>query len=187
MRRASSIACAAAALAAGCGDRQSRPPGASVPVAPAGSTPAFFGAQGLRFAVPGGWHLSEAPAPGVATVQSGTALIAVWRYPRSEPLPSSRRQLAAARDLLVAAAKARDGTFAAARTAIIALRGHPAIELRGTETVAGQPRTVRSLHVYAFGAEVVVDAFAPASVFARVDREAFRPLLRSLRLRSPGS
>jgi hypothetical protein len=32
---------------------------------------------------------------------------------------------------------------------------------------------------------VVVDAFAPPDVFARVDREAFRPLLRSLRVRAP--
>jgi hypothetical protein len=44
---------------------------------------------------------------------------------------------------------------------------------------------VRSTHVYAYGGEVVVDAFAPANVFGRADRDAFRPLVRSLRLRGP--
>jgi hypothetical protein len=39
--------------------------------------------------------------------------------------------------------------------------------------------------VYAFGAEYVVDAFAPAAVFGQVDREAFLPVVRSLRVRAP--
>jgi hypothetical protein len=80
---------------------------------------------------------------------------------------------------------ARDQTFKASKTTITKVGGHPAIQVRGTETLAGQPRTVRSTHVYAFGGEVVVDAFAPASAFGQVDRDAFRPLVRSLRLRAP--
>ena len=44
---------------------------------------------------------------------------------------------------------------------------------------------MRSTHVYAFGAEVVIDAFAPPEVFGQVDREAFVPVVRSLRLASP--
>jgi hypothetical protein len=187
MRRAPSIACAAAVLAAGCGNQQSQPPDASVPVQPAGSTPAAFATQGVRFAVPGGWHLLAGTAPLVATAQSGTAMVAVWRYPRTEPLPKTGAQLTQARDLLLQAAKARDTTFTAARTAITKLGAHPAIQVRGTETVSGQARTVRSTHIYAFGAEVVVDAYAPADVFGRVDRDAFGPLLRSLRLRSPST
>ena len=172
-------------LLAGCGNQQGRPPDVSAPVRPAGATAVTFATQGIGFAAPGGWHVRAGTAPLVATVQSGTALIAIWRYPRAEPLPATRGQLAQARDLLLQAAKARDASFVAAKSAITRVRSHPAIQVRGTETVSGRPRTVRSTHVYAFGAEVVVDAYAPASVFGQVDREAFVPLVRSLKLRAP--
>lgn len=46
-------------------------------------------------------------------------------------------------------------------------------------------RHVGSAHVYAQGAELVVDAFAPPGEFATVDRTMFQPLLRSLRLTRP--
>jgi hypothetical protein len=100
-------------------------------------------------------------------------------------LPRTAAQLTQARDLLIQAAKARDQTFKDARSAITKVDGHPAIQIRGTETVSGRPRSVRSTHVYAFGAEYVVDAFAPAAVFGQVDREAFLPVVRSLRVRAP--
>ena len=44
---------------------------------------------------------------------------------------------------------------------------------------------MRSLHVYGFDGEVVVDALAPPDQFGRVDREVFGPLLRSVRLSAP--
>ena len=182
MRRLPLLACV---LVAGCGNEQSKPPDVATPARPAGATQVAFDPQGLRFAVPGGWHVQPGQSPLVATVQSGTAQIALWRYPRTEPLPRTDAQLTQARDLLIQAAKARDQTFTEARTAITRVNGHPAIQVRGTETVSGRPRSVRSTHVYAFGAEYVVDAFAPAAVFAQVDREAFRPLVRSLRVRAP--
>jgi hypothetical protein len=185
MRRLPPIACAAAVLAAGCGNEQSTPPDVSKPVRPVGSAATSFGTQGVRFATPGGWHVRAGAAPLVATVQSGPAQIAVWRYPRTEPLPKTSAELTQARDLLLQAAKARDQTFKETRTAITKVDGHPTIEIRGTETISGQARTVRSTHVYAFGAEVVVDAFAPADVFGQVDREAFVPIVKSLRLASP--
>ena len=183
MRRLPVIACAVAVLAAGCGNEQSTPPDVSKPVHPAGSVP--FESQGITFATPGGWHARGGTAPLVATVQSGPAQIAVWRYPRSEPLPKTGAQLTQARDLILQAAKARDQTFKEARATITKVDGHPTIEIRGTETISGQARTVRSTHVYAFGAEDVVDAFAPADVFGQVDREAFVPIVKSLRLASP--
>src|SRR4051812_7031354 len=138
-------------LLAGCGNEQAQPPEVSLPARPAGTTPVTFDPQGVRFAAPGGWHVQAGTAPLVATVQSGTAQIAVWRYPRTEPLPTTDAQLTQARDLLLQAAKARDQTFKEARTTITKLSGHPAIQVRGTETVSGQARTVRSTHVYAFG------------------------------------
>jgi hypothetical protein len=60
------------------------------------------------------------------------------------------------------------------------------VQLRGTETVVGRPRTVRSTHVYAQRAEIVVDAFAPDQDFRRVDAQVFRDVLRSLRIGKPG-
>jgi hypothetical protein len=176
------IACV---LLAGCGNAQQPPPDVSTVAKPSGTTPVSFDAQGIRFAAPGGWHVRSGQAPLVATVQSGPAQIAVWRYPRTEPLPTTKAQLTQARDLLLQAAKARDATFKADRTAITKVGGHPAVQVRGTETVAGQPRSVRSTHVYAGGGEVVVDAFAPANVFGQADRDAFRPLVRSLEVQAP--
>jgi len=183
MRRRLPLACCL--LLAGCGNTQQRPPDLAVPAPPSGATPLSFDAQGVRLAAPGGWHVQAGQPPLVATIQSGPAQIAIWRYPRTEPLPKTGSQLSQARDLLLQAARARDQTFKEARTAITRLDGHPAIEVRGTETVGGRPQAVRSTHVYAFGAEVVVDAFAPANVFGQVDRDAFRPLARSLRLQAP--
>ena len=156
----------------------------ATPARPNGATPIAFDRQGLRFSAPGGWHVQPGQSPLVATVQSGTAQIAVWRYPRTEPLPTTDAQLTQARDLLIQAAKARDRTFKEEKTAITKVDGHDAIQVRGTETISGRPQSVRSTHVYAFGAEYVVDAFAPAEVFGQVDREAFLPLVRSLRLRA---
>jgi hypothetical protein len=176
------IACV---LLAGCGNQQQRPPDVSTVATPSGTTPAAFAGQGVSFAAPGGWHVQTGQAPLVATVQSGPAQIAVWRYPRTEPLPTTRAQLTQARGLLLQAAKARDQTFKETSTAITKVGGHPAIVVRGTETVGGQPRSVRSTHVYAGGGEVVVDAFAPANVFGRADRVAFRPVVRSLQVQAP--
>jgi hypothetical protein len=185
MRRELFLTCLAALAACGCGNQQSEPPDVSHPSPPIGHTAAWFDKQGVRFTAPVGWHLQPGAAPLVATVQSGTASIAVWRYPRTEPLPKSKAAMAQARDLLLAAAHARDATFKATKVAITRVRGRPAIQVRGTETVSGQPRTVRSTHVYALGAEVVLDAFAPADVFPRVDRDVFGPLLRSLHVVTP--
>ena len=61
------------------------------------------------------------------------------------------------------------------------------VEVRGTATIGGQQRRVRSVHVYAFGAELVVDAVVEPAQAGRVGREVVAPLLRSLRLRDPGA
>jgi hypothetical protein len=44
---------------------------------------------------------------------------------------------------------------------------------------------VRSTHIFSHGAEVVVDAYAPPRFFPKVDKTAFKPLLRSLRVTKP--
>jgi len=121
----------------------------------------------------------------VATISSGEALVTIWRYPRTEILPATGAALRAARAQLVEIARSRDPrmTFSSTRTARIG--GAPAIVLTGLELVSGVRRSVRSVHVYAHGAEVVFDAIAPPAAFAVVDRIVFRPVAASLRLTEP--
>jgi len=121
----------------------------------------------------------------VATVTSGRATVAVWRFPRTEPLPRTAGDLRRARRGLLGAARARDPSFHSREARRRRVGRHRAIEVTGSGTIEGQPRALRSLHIYAYGGEVVVDALAPPGDFARVDREVFRPLMRSLRLMRP--
>jgi hypothetical protein len=181
------LAAALAAAASGCGNQRQAPPDVTTPGPPLGTTQQAFPAAGLRFQAPAGWTITPGTAPLIVTITTGQATLAVYRYPRSEALPASKAQLGAALDALVAAAKTRDPTFQEIRRNTLQVDGKPAVQLRGTETVDGQPRVVRSTHVYADGGEVVVDAFAPASDFRRVDAQAFRGVLRSLAISKPSS
>jgi hypothetical protein len=189
-RRAAAVvtlAVAAAAGAAGCGNERQAPPDVTTPGPPLGTTQQSFPAAGLRFQAPSGWTITPGAAPLVVTITTGQATLAVYRYPRAETLPSSKAELEGALDALVAAAKTRDPTFQEIKRNTLEVDGKPAVQVRGTETVDGQPRVVRSTHVYADGAEVVVDAFAPAKDFRRVDAQAFRGVLRSLDISKPTS
>jgi hypothetical protein len=187
--RSSVLAVAAASLAlAGCGNERTPTPDTARPLAPQGTALVRYPEAGVRFATPGRWDRAGGQAPLVATVTSGRATIAVWRFPRAEPLPGSAEDLRRARRTLLAAARARDPSFRLHPTHAVTRRrvgGLRALEVRGTGTVEGQERAVRSLHVYGFGGEVVVDALAPPAQFGRVDREVFGPLLRSVRLSAP--
>jgi hypothetical protein len=174
-----------AVLLVGCGSERTPAPNVLVPGPPLGSNPARFKAAGVAFAAPAGWNLQPGAAPQVATISTGQATIAIYRYARTEPLPRTSKQLGKALDALAAAALQRDPTFKLLARGRRKVSGKPGVVLRGTETVGDQPRTVRSTHVYAFGGELVVDAFAPAADFKRVDRETFRPLVRSLKLSKP--
>jgi hypothetical protein len=136
----------------------------------------------VRFEAPRGWLVNEGTGTQVYTISTGEATIAIYRYPRTEKTPRTRAELDQAAQLLVGAAKARDSTFTELKRARLEVDGHPAIQLRGTETIVGRPRMVRSTHVYTKNAEIVVDAFAPQKDFRRVDEQVFRPLLTSLRI-----
>lgn len=144
-----------------------------------------FPSQGLTFTPPADWSVDAGTGHLVATAQAGQATVAVWRYPRTETLPKSKVELQAARDALVKASKKRDVTFEQIKTAATQIAGQPAVQIRAREHIAGQPRTVRSTHIYAHGAEYVIDAYADADSFRAIDAQVFRPLLRSLRVSSP--
>ena len=112
----------------------------------------------------------------------------LWRYPRTQPLPRTSDG-ACARRPGTCSRRPGPGTRRSrpSRPRRTRVDGHPAVEVRGTATVAGQPRRVRSVHIYAYGAELVVDAVVEPDQAARVGREVVAPLLRSLRLRDPGA
>lgn len=188
MRRAlhGSLVAACLALAA-CGNDKTEPPDVTTPGRALGSVPTNIPEQGISFDAPGGWNVDRGQAPLVATVATGQATVAVWRYPRNERLPKSEAELEAAKDALLRAAKERDPTFEEIKSAATEIAGLPAVQIRARETISGQPRVVRSTHIYAFGAEVVVDAYSSADAFRRVDADVFRPLLRTLEVSRPRS
>ena len=179
--------CLAAAALAGCGNRATPVPETVTPEQPAGSRVVRLPAAGVRFTAPFNW--SDLPAQGVRVggIRSRTATVAVWRYPRSEPLPATRAALEQVQGLLADRVRKRDATFRLRSSEVVRHGGARGIELVGRQTIAGLPYEVRSAHLFADGAEVVVDAFARPGDFARVDGAVFRPLLRSLRLGSPRS
>ena len=181
------IAIVAAAVLAGCGNDQTPPPDIGRIPAPAAFRDAKFARDGVFFRAPTNWRVTEGAARNqVATVAVGDAQIAVWRYPRSEPLPQTLDQLGAARDALLAQVQSRDTTFRLKSSRLVMKEGLNAVELVASVTNQGRQRRVRSLHAYGQGAEVVIDAFAPPKVFSRVDEQTFGPVARSLRLRKPG-
>ena len=190
MRRRTAVACVAAVVAcagAGCGRERIQPPDTVRPAPPVGTAPEAFPQAGLFLDRPGNWPFRPGRAPLVASASSGTATVALWRYERSEPLPREDEALEDAQAALEEAVKTRDPSFALEGSKRVEVDGAPGIELRGTETIAGRRRRVRSTHVYAKGAEVVLDAYAPAEEFERVDREVFEPIVRSLKIDPPAA
>jgi hypothetical protein len=179
------IAIAATVVLAGCGNDRTAPPDIGRIPAPAAFRDATFARDGVFFRAPTNWRIIEGAAPQVATVAVGDAQIAVWRYPRSEPLPETRDQLEAARVALVAQVRSRDTTFRLTSSRLVMKDGLRGVELVASVTNQGQRRRVRSLHAYGEGGEVVVDAFAPPKVFRRVDDQTFGRVIRSLKLRKP--
>lgn len=186
MRRLLALALLPAALlAAGCGDSRTPPPDFARAADPGSFGTRQLSGVGLRFLTPVNWGYRTGEAPLVAQLASGQAQIAIWRYPRAQPLPRTLKELRLARHYLAGAARARDRTLKLQAGNIGPIDNRPSVTLLARETIAGQPRSVRSTHVYAYGAEFVVDALAPPSDFARVDRELFVPLVRSLHFSRP--
>lgn len=186
MRRALQASLVAATLAfTACGNDKTQPPDVTTPGKSLGAVPTNVPAQGIAFDAPGGWNVDLGESPLVATVATGQATVAVWRYLRTEKLPKSKLELEAAKEALLKAAKQRDPTFEEIKSVATEIAGLPAVQIRARETISGQPRVVRSSHVYAFGAEIVIDAYASADAFRAVDADAFRSMLRSLKISPP--
>jgi hypothetical protein len=176
-----------AALVAGCGNERQRAPDATGTQKPAKATRVAYPAGGVSLAAPRNWYRVPGNRPLVAYIVSGRAVVAVWRYPRKEPLPAAKSELEQAQANLSDAAHARDRSVRIESTKLVYLNGVKGIQLVATEHITGLLRRVRSTHLFDRKAEIVIDAYAPPGEFARVDGSVFQPLLRSLRLRAPSS
>jgi hypothetical protein len=186
------ISCLLAALAllggvvAGCGNSRTPVPPFGQPAPPDGVQVLDLPAAGVVLLVPRDWVPGAPSGRLMATIASGSAAISVWSYPRRAPAPVSSAAFARVRSGLLAAARRRDPALRPIRIAAITLAGLPALELDALEHIRGQLRRVRSVHVYAPGQELVLDAYAPPSIFHSVDHAVFSPVKRSLRFLGAG-
>ena len=179
------LAVIAAAVLGACGNEPKGPPVVTTPKEAFGFVDYGRPEQGVAFQRPSAWRITPGTAPLLATMSSGLVTISVWRYPRSEPLPETLEELTVATDALVAAAEARDPSFEVIKAKGTRAAHHPAVVIIADETVAGQPRRVRSTHIYAAGSEVVIDAFAPEDQYALVEDPIIRVLVRSFKITDP--
>lgn len=179
------LSAVAALLLGGCGNSRTPAPDTGLIPGPAGFREVKYPAEGITLRVPTNWRVFPGDQPRLTTIAIGDAQIAIWRYRRTEPLPETRSQLHAARQALVAQIESRDATFELTSSRLVVKPGLRAVEIVGQGTNQGQRRSVRSLHAYGRGHEVVLDAFCPPKDFARVDSQTFARVARSLRLSAP--
>jgi hypothetical protein len=177
----------AATLVAGCGADRVDVPDVSRPFTVEGPAVRAFPAAGVSFQAPADWRFDVGKDPLVATTSSGSATIAIWRYPRTEPLPRDDIALDQADGALQQAATARDKDLRVQQSRRVKVDGARGIQLVGTEQVAGRERQVRSTHVYAKGAEYVIDTYASPRDFTVIDRTVFQPLVRTFKIDPPRS
>jgi hypothetical protein len=182
-RLAAVLLCALAGpVLIGCGNQRSKPPDLVSPQRPTKFRRLNYAEAQVRVSAPDNWSQNPGPLPLVAVVISGRASVAIWRYPRAEPLPRTAVALKDARAALADAARTQDPKLRILSSRAVSIHGVPGIELLADETIAGQRRRVRSTHLFGRGAEYVLDAYAPSKVFKRVDRTVFAPLVASVRL-----
>jgi hypothetical protein len=171
----------APALAA-CGNSRTPVPNLAQPVAPHGIRTLTYTNAGIALTAPANWAVAQQKPPEVATVNSGAAIVALWRYRRTAPVPATPAALAQTRAALISSARSSDPSLRVIGSQLGRLHGAPTIILDATERIAGHERRVRSIHMFGSGEEVVVDEYAPPDIFARVDPVVFSPLRRSLTL-----
>lgn len=176
-----------AAALAGCGNEESKPPTVTAPEAAFGWLDLSIPGQGVKFQRPSAWRYTPGEPPLLGTMSSGLVTISVWRYPREETLPETLEELTVAKDALVAAAQARDPSFSVIKAKGTRAAHRPAVVIIADQTVSGEPRRVRSTHIYTDGAEFVIDAFAPADQYSQVEEPIIVELVRTFQFSTPVS
>ena len=139
---------------------------------------------GIGFVRPEDWSdlADQVRRPVVAILASGPSVIAVSSYARTVPPPAGTAGARSALDRLRRAITARQPSLRLVDAHPLTLDGRAAVQITAIETIDGQRREVRSLHVYLDGSEVVIEEYAPASRFATVDREVFARVTSSIRV-----
>jgi hypothetical protein len=165
-----------------CGNSRTPPPNLTKPAVPRGVRAVTYPQSGIKFNAPANWTVATERAPMVATVTSGAAIVAVWRYHRTAPTPATVAALDQTRRALIRAVQSSDPSLQLIRSHLGRLHGAPTVILDAIEQIGGRERRVRSIHMFGSGAEFVVDEYAPTSEFAAVDHVVFSPLRRSLTL-----
>lgn len=174
-------------LLSGCGNSRTAVPDLAKPAPPTGFEELVYPRAGVRLEAPRNWLVSAERSPLVMVTSSGPAVIDLWRYRRAAPPPVTATELTAARRALLAAARAQDRSLELVRSAVVTVSGRGAIELDTLQTMDGQRRRVRSMHLYVPGGELVLEEYAPPALFHAVDHLVFSPVRRSLRLTGAGA
>jgi hypothetical protein len=170
------------ALLAACGYSRTPAPGLEKPAQPQSFYSLSVPAAGVTLQAPRNWTRIDQAAPLVLTLSSGSAVVALWRYVRAQPLPRGRARMAAATQALIAAVQSRQPAVQVVRARVVHLNGVRGVEVNAVERIKGQLRRVRSTHLYAGQQELVLEEYAPVDVFHSVDHAVFSPLRRSLRV-----
>lgn len=171
----------ASLLLAGCGDSRTSVPNLSAPAAPVAFRSVHFPTAGITLQIPRTWVVVPGHGPLVSTVSSGTAIVAIWRYPSGAP-PSGARALRGAERRLVQRASARDRGLRLIGARVTQVDGTPAVQIDAIERIGVHQRRVRSTHVFRRHAQVVLEEYAPPNIFGAEDRAVFTRLQGSLLL-----
>jgi hypothetical protein len=186
VRRRLLLGLCTAALAAGCGSDKNDPPDPAAVPEPQGTEKVSYLDEGVTFEAPRGWRRQEGESPLVAAVQTGSATLALWRYPRPESqMPVTHELLVDAKEALVLQIRRRDPSFELELAKLLHVGPKRAVQVLGIGNINGNRRMIRSTHIYTERSEFVVDAYAPPTVFPRVDRQVFAPVLESLEITKP--
>lgn len=183
VRRASAVVVLGClVLPAGCGNSRTPVPSLTRPASPDGFRTLRFPSAGVSFSAPRNWGSIPQRPPLVTVVASGNAVISLWQYARAAPPPASSALLAAARSSLLHAVRAHQGSVQVLGSSLTRISGAPAIELDAVERIAGGTRQVLSTHVFARGAEIVLEEYAPPVLFRRLRYPVFATVRHSLAL-----
>lgn len=180
-RRTILLACPLLALA-GCGNARTRVPDITRAAPPLGFRTLTLGHAGVSLATPRNWTVTGQAAPLVVALNSGPAVVALWRFDRAGAPPATTAALNRARRALIAAIRARDRAVTVLSAAETRVAGLHAIAVQARERIEGRLRRVISTHVYIPGAELVLDEYAPPGQYPAVAARVFAPVERSLAL-----
>lgn len=180
MRRAPAVVVLGCLLAAGCGNSRTAVPSLTRPAEPGGYRTLRFPAAGVSISAPASWPMITERPPLLTVVTSGNAVIALWRYPRTEAPPASASALSTARASLFGAVRARQGSVRVINSRTARIDGAPAIEFTAVERIAGLRRQVLSTHLFTARGEVVLEEYAPPALFKSIRRPLFARVRSSL-------